>query len=331
MKTILITGSGGLVGSQAVEYFGLKTNTIVGIDNNNRAKWFGDKGCVSQSIEKNKKFCNYEHHCIDIANYNNISEIFRKNQFDAIIHCAGQPSHEFSAVMPYDDFLTNTVGTMNLLTATKIYCPDAPFIFTSTNKVYGDNPNKLPITESAFRFDFYETNGINEKMSIDNCIHSPFGANKAAADLIVQEYGKYFGLNTVCFRCGCITGKNHQSVEQHGFLNYICKIVKNKEPYTIYGYKGKQVRDNIHAYDLVTAFDEFIQNPKKGEVYNIGGGKENSISIMEVLKNTSTPITFADARIGDHICYYTDYTKFKNHYPNWKITRSINDIMKELL
>jgi len=331
MQTILVTGSGGLVGSQAVEYFSERVGSIVGIDNNNREKWFGAKGSVANSINKNRTIHNYEHHCIDIANYNSVSEIFRKHKFDVVIHCAGQPSHEFSASMPYDDFQTNTIGTMNLLTATRLYCPDAPFIFTSTNKAYGDNPNKLPMIESELRYDLIDSYGIDESMSIDNCIKSPFGASKAAADLIVQEHGKYFGLKTVCFRCGCITGLNHQGVEQHGFLNYICKIIKNKLPYTIYGYKGKQVRDNIHAYDLVAAFHEFIKNPKCGEVYNIGGGKENSISILEVLRNRNIEIQHADARVGDHICYYTNNTKFKNDYSNWKITIPIERILEELL
>jgi len=336
MERILITGSGGLVGCEAVQYFSPIAKTIIGIDNNSRGRWFGEQGSVSGVIAQNTRIYNYKHLSIDIRDASRMDEVIKAYQPTAIIHCAGQPSHEKSAEVPFEDFQTNVVGTVNLLEAIRKNVPASPFIFVSTNKVYGDGPNYLPMTESENRFDFAAYLGIGEYMRIDERIHSPFGANKAAADLIVQEYGRYYGMNTVCFRCGCITGPNHRGVEQHGFLSYLCKMAKTGAPYMIYGHKGKQVRDNIHVYDLIGAFHYYLQDPTPGAVYNIGGGKANSCSIREAIldieKRLNKPVNYhhAFARKGDHICYYTDYTKFKDRYPNWKITHSLDEIYEEL-
>jgi CDP-paratose 2-epimerase len=338
MDRILITGSGGLVGGEAVRYFSPIAQTIIGIDNNSRGRWFGDQGSVSGVLGQNTRIYNYKHFTTDIRDFAKINEMIEAYEPTAIIHCAGQPSHEKSAEIPFEDFQINTVGTVNLLEAVRKYVPKSPFIFVSTNKVYGDGPNYLPMRESENRFDFQAVAmGVGEYMRIDERIHSPFGANKAAADLIVQEYGKYYGMNTVCFRCGCITGPNHQGVEAHGFLSYLCKTAKAGLPYMIYGHQGKQVRDNIHVYDLIDAFHYYLKDPDPGEVYNMGGGFENSCSIREAIlaieKRINKPVHFkyGEARKGDHICYYTDYTKFKIRYPNWQITHSLDEIYEELI
>lgn len=337
MRNIIITGSGGLVGSAAVRYFSPYFNTVVGMDNNSRGKWFGTAGSVTESINNLSKIYNYQHLDIDVKNKDAIEETVQKYQPEAIVHCAGQPSHEKSAEIPFEDFQNNTVGTVNFLEAIRRYTPKCCFVFTSTNKVYGDKPNQLPLTEKETRYDFASGEEIDEKMSIDQCLHSPFGASKAAADLLTQEYGLYYGLNTVCFRCGCITGKNHQGVEQHGFLSHLCKVAKNKQVYTIYGHKGKQVRDNIHADDLVTAFHEYILNPYPGSVYNIGGGRENSCSILEAiylikqLTGLTVETKFAEARKGDHLCYLSNNERFRSHYPLWEVKKPIVKIFQELL
>jgi len=344
MDRILITGSGGLVGCEAVQYFSPIAKTIIGIDNNSRGRWFGEQGSVSASIAQNSRIYNYKHFSVDIRETARIDDIVKSYLPNAIIHCAGQPSHEKSADIPMEDFQINVVGTVNLLEAARKYTPASPFIFVSTNKVYGDGPNSLPMIENENRFDIAFAsirfnrafNGIDETMSVDQSTHSPFGAHKAAADLIVQEYGRYYGMNTVCFRCGCITGPNHRGVEQHGFLSYLCKTAKSGEPYMIFGHKGKQVRDNIHVYDLINAFHYYLQDPTPAAVYNIGGGKKNSCSIREAIlaieKRINKPVNYhhAFARKGDHICYYTDYTKFKERYPNWQITHSLDEIYGEL-
>lgn len=333
MKRILVTGSGGLVGSEVVRHFSKISDEILGIDNDSRGRWFGNYGSVQKSINDLKYF-NYKHLSIDIKNNDIINDLIQSYQPTAIIHCAGQPSHEKSAEIPYEDFQVNTVGTVNLLEAMRQFVPNCSFIFTSTNKVYGDNPNRLPILEFENR---YLAPLVDESMSIDNCLHSPFGSNKAAADLIVQEYGKYYNLNTVCFRCGCITGGNHKGVEQHGFLSYLCKVAKSKEIYTIYGYNGKQVRDNIHAADLVSAFYAYLLNPSCGAVYNIGGGLSNSCSVLEAIKiieeitGFAVKTKFGESRKGDHICYMTNNKLFQSHYPSWKITRLLPQIFQEIL
>lgn len=333
MRRILVTGSGGLVGSEVVRYFSAISDEIVGVDNDSRGRWFGKAGSVQESINS-LGYLNYKHLAIDIRNNDVINNLVRFYQPTAIIHCAGQPSHEKSAEIPYEDFQTNTVGTVNLLEAMRQFVPNCSFVFTSTNKVYGDNPNRLPISEFQDR---YSAPLVDESMSLDGCLHSPFGSNKAAADLIVQEYGKYYGLNTVCFRCGCITGGNHKGVEQHGFLSHLCKVAKSQQVYTIYGHGGKQVRDNIHAVDLVAAFHAYLLKPTCGAVYNIGGGFSNSCSILEAIRTIKemTGITvetkFGEPRKGDHLCYLTNNRLFQSHYPSWEVTRSLPQIFQELL
>lgn len=335
MDRILITGSGGLVGGEAVQYFSPLAQTIIGIDNNSRGRWFGEQGSVSSVVAQNSRIYNYKHLSIDIRDTSRIDDTIKAYQPTAIIHCASQPSHEKSAEIPLEDFQTNVVGTVNLLEAARKHCPGAPFIFVSTNKVYGDTPNALPMIEGENRYDL-SVAGVDESLSIDNSVHSPFGASKASADLLVQEYGKYYGMNTVCFRCGCITGPNHRGVEQHGFLSYLAKTAKSGAQYMIYGHKGKQVRDNIHVYDLIDAFHRYLADPDPGVVYNIGGGKENSCSIREAIlaieKRINKPVNYhhAFARKGDHICYYTDYSKFQKRYPDWKITHTLDEIYEEL-
>ena len=342
-KSILITGSDGLIGSEAVKFYSLKGYSIIGIDNNSRKKFFGDDASVLWNRTKLKEsFPNYQHVNIDIRNAKEINKIFEENKknIKLIIHAAAQPSHDWAATNPILDFQVNANGTHNLLEATRNYCKDTPFIFTSTNKVYGDTPNQIQFLETQSRYSPKSSKykfGIDESMSIDQSTHSVFGASKVAADIMVQEYGKYFSMNTVSFRGGCLTGSNHSGTKLHGFLSYLMKCVATDQPYSIFGYKGKQVRDNIHSADLISAFDCFFENPKQGEVYNIGGGNESNCSMLEAIqiseKITSKTFnyTYTDVnRIGDHIWYISDLRKFKTHYPNWKITHSIEDILAEI-
>ena len=342
MNTILITGSGGLVGSEAVKYFLTKNYIIHGIEPNMRKVFFGQQGDVSNVVLQLNKHQNYINHDIDIRNRDGILSLFKKISPDIIIHCAAQPSHDKAAAIPFDDFDTNAVGTLNLLEATRRYCnSDAVFIHMSTNKVYGDGPNHLSLKETNTRYDFADTNyknGINEMFSIDNCLHSLFGTSKVAGDVLVQEYGRYFNMNTGIFRGGCLTGPQHAGVELHGFLSYIVKCAMTGKQYTIFGYNGKQVRDQIHSYDVVTAFDNFIQDPKQGSVYNIGGQKQNSASILETIdliyKLSNKKLSYSvsrKSRKGDHICYYTDMTKFKNDYPNWSPQYTLKNIIQEII
>lgn len=342
MHTILVTGAGGLIGSEAVKYYLAKGNIVHGIEPNMRKVFFGTQGDVSGVINGLIKHKNYHNHNIDIRDRAGILKLFSRISPDIIIHCAAQPSHDKAASIPFDDFDTNAVGTLNLLESTKQYCDqNAIFIHMSTNKVYGDTPNKLELIETNTRYDFLNEqykNGINETLTIDNSLHSLFGASKVAADILVQEYGKYFDMNTVAFRGGCLTGPQHAGVELHGFLSYIVKCALSGTKYTIFGYKGKQVRDQIHSFDVITAFDEFIMSPKKGVVYNIGGQKHNSASVLEVIeiikkisgKQLNYSLTQSN-RIGDHICYYTDMTKFKNDYPNWKQRYTLQDIIQKII
>ena len=338
-KKALITGSCGLIGSESVFFYLDLGFEVWGIDNNSRFTYFGKNASIMKNLKNLTDFKNY-HHINCCITDPLIEKIILKIQPDLIIHCAAQPSHDKSSLIPDQDFKINAVGTLNLLEGTRKNCPDCVFIFVSTNKVYGDNPNKIKLRELKQRFEFddpFFLKGINEKMSLDQCVHSPFGVSKTAADLMVQEYGKYYGIKTSCFRCGCVTGKKQKGVELHGFLNYMCKVIKNKKKYIIYGHKGKQVRDNMHSFDLVNAFHEFFLNPKKGEVYNIGGGKNNSCSILESIKiieeisGLKFSIDFGEARKGDHICYYTDYSKFSYDYPNWKLSKNLNFIFKEMI
>ena len=342
MKKILITGSTGLIGSESVRFFANKSFKIIGIDNDMRKYFFGNDG----STEWNKKllineFPNYEHYNLDIRDTQNIELLFKKHKFDLIIHAAAQPSHDWAAKEPMTDFTINANGTLILLENFKKHCSDAVFIFTSTNKVYGDTPNNLPLIELKTRYDLDKNhhyyNGIDESMSIDNSMHSLFGASKVSADVLVQEYGKYFGLYTGIFRGGCLTGPAHSGAELHGFLAYLAKCIITGKKYSVFGYNGKQVRDNIHSYDLVTAFYNFYKNPRKGEVYNIGGSRYSNISIIEAIKKIEeitgkkAVVEFVDQnRKGDHIWYISNVSKFKNHYPNWDFKYDINLIINDI-
>ena len=345
MKIALITGSCGLVGSESSLYFSKKGFKIVGIDNNYRKFFFGNDGditWVKKKLKKNLK--NYNHFNTDIRNYSKLKKIFYKyrNKIKIVIHAAAQPSHDWAKNQPFIDFDINAKGTLNLLELTKLYAPKAPFIFMSTNKVYGDNPNKLPLIEKKTRWELKKShkyqNGIDETMSIDNCTHSFFGASKSYADLVVQEYGKNIGLKTACFRAGCITGPNHSGAKLHGFLSYLVKSSLQNKKYTLIGYKGKQVRDNIHSQDLVSCFWEFYKKPSVGEIYNIGGGRYSNCSIIEAL-NVIEKISkikikrkiLNQNRVGDHIWYITDNKKFKKDYPNWKQKYNTKKIIKELI
>jgi CDP-paratose 2-epimerase len=345
MKYVLITGSAGLIGSQSVNFFIEKGYTIIGIDNDMRSYFFGEEASTKKSMENLiGEYKNYIHFNVDIRNYKDLENIFKTYEnIELIIHTAAQPSHDWAAKEPITDFTINALGTMNLLELTRMFVPKATFIFTSTNKVYGDTPNKLKLCEEETRYEYYTDEkilgSISETMSIDNTKHSVFGASKVAADIMCQEYGKYFDLNVGVFRGGCLTGPNHAGTELHGFLSYLVKCIINDKPYTIFGYKGKQVRDNIHSWDLVNMFWHFHLNPKKGEVYNVGGGRENSISILESIKliNKLSNKNWVNYeidevnRIGDHIWYISDLNKFKNDYPNWEMKYKIEEIIKQII
>lgn len=346
-KIAIITGSAGLIGSQACDFFSERGYKIIGIDNDMRAYFFGEGSSTKDSLESLKsKINDYEHYNIDIRDYQKINEVFSKysSDIDIVIHTAAQPSHDWAANEPLTDFSINATGTINMLEVTRLNCPKATFIFTSTNKVYGDTPNKSPyIQERDSRWECVDDLGnptsIDETMSIDNTKHSVFGASKVAADVMCQEYGKYFGMNVGIFRGGCLTGPNHAGAELHGFLSYLVKCIVNDKPYTIFGYKGKQVRDNIHSWDLVNMFWDFHQNPRPGEVYNAGGGRDNSTSILEAIDtinriagtNWSNYTISEQNRIGDHIWYISDLTKFRTHYPNWNITIDLEETIKQMV
>jgi len=329
----LITGSSGLVGSNSVKLFIDDGFDVIGVDNDMRKYFFGTSTDeVREGLEA--RFAGHFTHCsVDIRDYDSLENIFKNNFIVCIIHCAAQPSHDWAAKEPFTDFGVNALGTLNMLELTRKYCSSASFIFMSTNKVYGDTPNRLPVEELATRYEFPKD--IDENMYIDQCKHSLFGASKAAADLLVQEYGRYFNMNTVCFRGGCITGSDHQGAQEHGFLAYLVKCVANNEPYKVFGYKGKQVRDNIHAYDLARAFMAFHKKPRSGAVYNIGGGRANSVSILEavaMIDPAYNKLEFInEERSGDHIWYISDLTRFKADYPEWDITLSLGDIINDLI
>jgi CDP-paratose 2-epimerase len=350
MKVCIITGSAGLIGSEAVRYFAPQFDLIVGIDNDQRAYFFGHTASTRWNVEQLEQIPNYVHYDKDIRDYVSLSSIFfsYRESIKLIIHTAAQPSHDWAAKEPLTDFEINANGTLNLLELTRKCCPEAVFIFTSTNKVYGDRPNGLSLTELETRYDHvfgqdggrsrWESRGVDESMSIDNSTHSLFGVSKCAADLLAQEYGKYFGLNTGIFRGGCLTGPNHSGAQLHGFLSYLVKCAVKGDKYTIYGYKGKQVRDNIHSYDLITAFDEYYKNPRKGEVYNIGGGRHSNCSVLEAIdliqEVTGKELDYTiseEARIGDHKWYISDVSKFKSHYPNWGYKYDLKGIINEMV
>jgi len=341
---IIITGSSGLIGGEAVEFFCKKGFDVIGIDNNMRKYFFGLNADTEWNQDRLcKKYKNFVSHSADIRDKTLIKKIFKTygDEIKLIIHTAAQPSHDWAAKEPFTDFEINANGTLNLLENYRKYASQAVFIFTSTNKVYGDTPNTLPLVEKEKRWEIDVkhkfNNGIDESMSVDNSKHSLFGASKLAADVLVQEYGKYFNLKTTVFRGGCLTGPTHSGTELHGFLSYLIKCIKEGKQYNIFGYKGKQVRDNIHSYDLVNAFYHVFKNPRRGEVYNMGGSRHSSISMLEAIEKIEklvkkkAVLNYIDnAREGDHIWYISDISKFKNHYPKWNYKYNIDMILKEM-
>jgi CDP-paratose 2-epimerase len=345
MKSVLITGSSGLIGSEAVTYFDSRGWQVYGVDNNMRADFFGPKGDTTWNLNRLKGSTkNFHHTTLDIRDRAGAAKIVADLKPNLIVHAAAQPSHDLAAKRPYDDFDVNAVGTLNMLEAARqardANACDPVFVFMSTNKVYGDVPNELPLKELETRWEYArpeDFNGVREDMRIDRCLHSVFGASKVAADVLTQEYGKYFGLKTGTFRGGCLTGPNHSGVELHGFLNYLFKVAKEAGQYTIFGYKGKQVRDNIHSLDVIRAFEAFYDNPRPGEVYNLGGCRQNSCSMLEAIAAAEGLVgrkmntSYKDEnRKGDHICYISDMSKFRSHYPNWSISKPLDQIYREL-
>lgn len=346
MAVVVITGSAGLIGSEASEFYAGLNYLVVGIDNDMRQSFFGEDGTTrwNQKRLEEKLGKNYVHYDIDIRDTHHLTEIFDKykDEIGLIIHTAAQPSHDWAAKQPFTDFHINATGTLNLLEMMRLHCPNAVFIYTSTNKVYGDRPNELPFLEQEHRWEldaghpFYS--GIPETMSVDQILHSLFGASKLAGDILVQEYGRYFQLKTVCFRGGVLSGSRQSGVQLHGFINYLMKCVMTGRSYTIFGYKGKQVRDIIHSSDVIAAFHAFFENPKRGgEVYNLGGGRDSNISILEAIafaeQITDQKLTYEyseQSRIGDHIWYITDMAKFKRDYPDWKIRIPVQQMMEQI-
>jgi CDP-paratose 2-epimerase len=341
-ESVLVTGSSGLIGSEAVEHFDRQGHRIVGVNNNQRREFFGPAGDTTWNLERLKRSMrNFRHYALDIRDRAGVMSLFEQNRFDLVIHCAAQPSHDKAKEIPLVDFEVNALGTLNLLEATRQHCPDAVFIMMSTNKVYGDAPNEKPLQELATRYDYADPadfEGIDETCRIDRTLHSIFGASKVAADVMAQEYGRYFGMKVGIFRGGCLTGPSHSGVELHGFLSYLVKVAVTGQTYTVYGYKGKQVRDNIHSYDVIRAMEEFAANPRPGEVYNLGGGRANSVSILEAIdrleRMTGRKLNWVyhdQNRKGDHICYISDLRKLRAHYPNWTVTRSLDSTLEEIV
>jgi CDP-paratose 2-epimerase len=345
MKTVIITGAAGLIGSESARFFCQKGYNVVGIDNDMRKYFFGEQASTKWTLsELESLYTNFKNVNADIRDFDALTKIFRQynNDIDLVIHTAAQPSHDWAAKEPFTDFTINANGTLNMLEVTRLNAPDAVFIFTSTNKVYGDTPNYLPLVELETRWEIQERHpyfrdGIDEKMTIDNSKHSIFGASKVAADVMTQEYGKYFGMKTAVFRGGCLTGPNHSGAELHGFLAYLVKCAVIGSPYTIFGYKGKQVRDNIHSLDLVNMFWNFYQNPRPGEVYNAGGSRFSNCSMIEAINlceqmtGKKMNVTYKEEnRIGDHIWYISDVKKFKSHYPEWNYQYTLKDIIEQI-
>ncbi len=342
MKKIIVTGSSGLIGSEVCVYFHQRSWQVHGIDNNQRAVFFGPQGDTRWNQKRlEQELAHFIHHEIDIRDREGIVNLIREIKPDAIVHAAAQPSHDRAADIPFDDFDTNAVGTLNLLEATRRFSTVVPFVHLSTNKVYGDAPNRIKMKELETRWDYAEEefeHGIPETFTIDQSKHSLFGASKVAGDIMVQEYGRYFDMPTTCLRGGCLTGPNHSGVELHGFLSYLVKCNIESRKYTVFGYKGKQVRDNIHSYDVARFIDAFIKAPRVAEVYNLGGGKDNTCSILEAFKIVESLTgkkmiyEYTDKnREGDHICYYSDLRKMKSHYPGWDISHSLHDTIKEIV
>jgi CDP-paratose 2-epimerase len=340
-KTALITGSSGLIGSEGVLFLDAGGWAVHGVDNNMRRDFFGKDGDTTWNLERvQRESKRYTHHDLDIRDREAIFRLFAETKPDLVFHCAAQPSHDLAASRPFDDFEINALATMNLLEAAREHTPESPFVFMSTNKVYGDAPNELPLVELETRWDYAEESrhdGIDENCRIDKTMHSLFGASKAAADLLVQEYGRYFGMPTVCFRGGCLTGPQHSGAELHGFLAYLARAIREGRTYRIFGYKGKQVRDNIHSYDVCTAMMDFYESPRPAAVYNLGGGRENSTSIVEAAERfeelLGAPFKseyVEDARRGDHICYISDLGQIRTDYPNWEISISLEETMEQI-
>jgi CDP-paratose 2-epimerase len=344
MSVIVVTGSGGLIGSEAVRRYAPRTDVVVGLDNDMRARFFGEDASTAWAVAQLKEYDNYCHFDVDIRDRSAVEGIFAKYSSDVslVIHTAAQPSHDWAAREPFVDFEVNALGTLTLLEAVRQHSPDAVFIFTSTNKVYGDRPNALPLVELDTRWELtdhpFAAHGIDESMSIDQSTHSLFGASKVAADVLVQEYGRYFGLRSAVFRGGCLTGQGHSGTELHGFLAYLMKCTLTGAPYTVFGYKAKQVRDNIHSADLIDAFDAFYRAPRVGEVYNVGGGRHANCSMLEAIELCERiagrglewrydPVN----RRGDHIWYVSDMRRFKAHFPTWELRYGIEDILTDIV
>lgn len=340
-KSLLVTGSNGLIGSEVVTHFAEIGWRIHGVDNNMRASFFGPAGDTRWNQKRlTLKYSDFTHHELDLRDRRGLEEVVKEIKPAAIVHCAAQPSHDLAASRPFEDFDVNAVGTLNLLEAARRHCPEAPFVHMSTNKVYGDAPNRIALHETETRWDYADAafaNGIAEDFPIDQSMHSLFGASKLAADITVQEYGRYFKMPTCCLRGGCLTGPNHSGVELHGFLSFLIQCSVEGRTYKIFGYEGKQVRDNIHSHDVACFIDSFIQSPRVAEVYNIGGGRANSISILEAFQSVSEISGKAmkydytnQARAGDHICYISDLSKMKRHYPQWEITKDLKTTLLEI-
>ena len=342
MRSVLVTGSSGLIGSEAVVFYDALGAIVHGVDNHMRGRLVGSRGDSRWNLLHLQRQCrNFVHHELDIRDRGCMLELFSRHDFDLVIHCAAQPSHERARDIPLDDFDINAVGTINLLEATRRHCPDAVFIYMSTNKVYGTAPNELPLVEQETRWEYKRpehAHGIDESCRVDQSTHSPYGASKLSADLVAQEYGRYFGLKTGIFRGGCLTGPNHAGSELHGFLSYLVKVAVRSDRYTVFGYKGKQVRDVIHSSDVVAAFHAFASAPRAGEVYNLGGGRANSVSVLEAIAMLEERLGRALVwrydernRVGDHICYISDTRKLRTHYPSWRVTRDLGAIVDEML
>jgi CDP-paratose 2-epimerase len=342
MNTILVTGSSGLIGSEVCSYFGRRGFAVHGLDNNQRAVFVGPHGDTrANQARLEREVPGFIHHEGDIRDREGVCALLEESRPDAIVHAAAQPSHDRAADIPFDDFDTNAVGTLNLLEAARRFCPESSFIHMSTNKVYGDLPNRIPLQELETRWEYADpsfSDGIPESMSIDQSKHSLFGASKVAADVMVQEYGRYFGMRTCCLRGGCLTGPNHAGVELHGFLSYLVQCNLTGREYRVLGYGGKQVRDNIHSYDVARFIHEFIKRPRSGEVYNLGGGKRNSCSILEAFRITESVTGTAQRhvyidqnRAGDHICYYSDLRKIRAHYPAWDVTIGLEETIAQIV
>lgn len=339
---ILVTGSSGLIGSSAVERFDRAGHEVTGVDNNMRATFFGPAGDTRQNLARLQASTRrFVHHDLDIRDRRAMAELVAAHRFGAVIHCAAQPSHDRAAAIPVDDFEVNALGTLHLLEAVRKHSPEAAFVHLSTNKVYGDAPNELDLIELPTRWDYADPaqeDGIDETMRIDQSLHSLFGASKVAADVLAQEYGRYFGINVGVFRGGCLTGPRHAGVELHGFLSHLAKVAARDGTYCVFGYKAKQVRDQIHSDDVISAFEHFIDDPRPGEVYNIGGERRSSASILECFdligERLGRPVRWEyvdEARRGDHICYITDMAKFRSHYPAWSPQHSLDAIVHQVL